>query len=130
MRGRHLPAILALCVLAGLPPAAGLAQQGATQQARLKPQAEQQSQGVTTGSPLDSIKNAIDAQGDVSAATLKAVRTDPLAADIVAKGRAAGEDSAARRAAPQPEPPKSQPPARTPGPKSTKAIYGDIIIHK
>ena len=128
MRGTHLAAIVALCACAGLWPCPGRAQQGAAQQAKLKAQAEQLSQGASPDSPVATLKKAIDTQGDVSAATLKAVQNDPLAADLVAKGRAAGEDSAARKTAPPPA--ASAPPARSAGAKSTKAIYGDIIIHK
>ncbi|MGE4264987.1 MAG: hypothetical protein AB7E46_11015 [Desulfovibrio sp.] len=62
---------------------------------------------------LDTIKKAADAQGDISPLTVKALQNDPKALEAI--GRA---------------PSRPAPPQRDGGPKSNKAMYGDIIIHK
>ncbi len=62
---------------------------------------------------LDAIKKAADAQGDISPLTVKALQSDPKALEAI--GRA---------------PSRPAPPQRDSGPKSNKAMYGDIIIHK
>jgi hypothetical protein len=65
--------------------------------------------------PMSIIKKAADAQGDISPLTLKALQNDPKAMETV--GRA-------------PSRPAPAPPQRDGGPKSNKAMYGDIVIHK
>lgn len=62
---------------------------------------------------LDTIKKAADAQGDISPLTVKALQNDPKALEAI--GRA---------------PSRPAPPQRDGGPKSSKPMYGDIIIHK
>jgi len=64
---------------------------------------------------LDAIKKAADAQGDISPLTVKALQSDPKALEAI--GRV-------------PSRPAPSGGARDSGPKSNKAMYGDIIIHK
>ena len=77
------------------------------------PVAKQPSQAGSKDSPLEAIKKAANAQGDISPLTLKALQADPKAMDAV--GRA-------------PSKPANAP--RDSGPKSGKPMYGDIVIHK
>lgn len=79
------------------------------------PVTKQPGQPVTPGNALEIIKKAADAQGDISPLTLKALQNDPKAMETV--GRA-------------PSRPAPAPPQRDGGPKSNKAMYGDIVIHK
>lgn len=64
---------------------------------------------------LATIKKAAEAQGEISPYTLKALERDPKALEAVGRAPAAQAAPAGNTAS---------------GPKSTKAIYGDIIIHK
>jgi hypothetical protein len=64
---------------------------------------------------LDTIKKAANAQGDISPLTVKALQSDPKALEAIG------------RAPSRPAPANAQ---RDGGPKSNKAMYGDIIIHK
>jgi len=78
------------------------------------PVTTQQGQAV-----VDKLKKAADAQGEISPYTLKALERDPKAMEVL--GRAPSGNSGGQPA------PQANPGA---GPKSTKAMYGDIIIHK
>lgn len=78
----------------------------------------QQSQNAT-GNALTTIKKAAEAQGDISPYTLKALQNDPKALETVNRAPAA---SAGGQAAPRGN--------AGAAPRSTKPMYGDIIIHK
>lgn len=117
MRPKRFLAALALC-LCMAPAAPGLAQTGAAGQ----PPPSAGAMGAVSHDPavVATLKKAVDAQGDISPYTLKALERDPLALEAV--GRPAAGKTA----------PQASPPAATSGatPKNTKAIYGDIIIHR
>lgn len=80
------------------------------------PVVKQPSQTVTPGNALDIIKKAADAQGDISPLTVKALQHDPKAMEAIDQGTGA--------------PARNTPSGGGSGKKSTKAMYGDIIIHK
>lgn len=79
------------------------------------PVAKQPGQTATTPGALEALKKAAAAQGDISPLTVKALQHDPKAMEAV--GRA-------------PSPPTASGNSRGAGSKSSKAMYGDIIIHK
>lgn len=78
------------------------------------PVVKQPSQTVTPGNALAIIKKAAEAQGDISPLTVKALQHDPKAMETV--GRAPSNPASGG--------------SRGAGSKSSKAMYGDIIIHK
>ena len=78
------------------------------------PATKQPGQGVTASNPIASIKKAAEAQGDISPLTVKALQHDPKAMEAV--GRTPSDPASGG--------------SRGAGPKSSKAMYGDIIIHK
>lgn len=65
---------------------------------------------------LEALKKAAAAQGDISPLTVKALQHDPKAMEAIGQGGGA--------------PTRSTPSGGGSGKKSTKAMYGDIIIHK
>jgi len=78
------------------------------------PVVKQPGQSVTASNPIASIKKAAEAQGDISPLTVKALQHDPKAMEAV--GRTPSDPASGG--------------SRGAGPKSSKAMYGDIIIHK
>lgn len=76
--------------------------------------AEQQPSGAA-----ETVKRALEAQGDISPQTLKALERDPEALKAVGKSNAGTGN-----------PVQPQKPEQSPRGGSAKAIYGDIIIHK
>lgn len=66
-----------------------------------------------------TVKRALEAQGDISPQTLKALERDPEALKAVGKGNAGTGN-----------PVQPQKPEQSPKGGSSKAMYGDIIIHK
>ncbi|HWR02513.1 MAG TPA: hypothetical protein VN419_00730 [Humidesulfovibrio sp.] len=131
MRRTQLAATSALALLMALaaptqPVWAAPRQPGQAQAAQSSPQqTAQQAEDTALKAASDpevvgKLKKAVDAQGDISPYTLKALTHDPAALEAVGRpGAAAGGQSAPA--------PAAKPGA---GPKSGKAIYGDIIIHK
>lgn len=114
---RILTAVLCLTALlcaqawaAKVNPDGSIAPAGEPARAESAPKAQPAAQKA-----LDAIKKAADAQGDISPLTVKALRSDPKALEAI--GRA-------------PSRPAPAPTQRNSGPKSNKAMYGDIIIHK
>ena len=71
---------------------------------------------LTPAKALETINKAAHAQGDISPLTVKALQNDPKAMEAI--GRAPS-------GTPPPQGAQGQQ-----GKKTTKAIYGDIIIHK
>lgn len=71
---------------------------------------------VSTPGALEAIKKAAEAQGDISPLTVKALQHDPKAMEAIDQGTGA--------------PARNTPSGGGSGKKSTKAMYGDIIIHK
>ena len=69
---------------------------------------------ATTPGALETLKKAAAAQGDISPLTVKALQHDPKALETVGRTPSNPASGGSRGA----------------GPKSTKAMYGDIIIHK
>jgi len=65
--------------------------------------------------PLAVIKKAAEAQGDISPYTVKALQHDPKAMEAIGRAPASNNSGGNSGGA---------------TPKSTKAMYGDIIIHK
>lgn len=78
------------------------------------PVVKQPSQGVTASNTVDAIKKAAEAQGNISPLTVKALQHDPKAMEAV--GRTPSDPASGG--------------SRGAGSKSSKAMYGDIIIHK
>lgn len=78
------------------------------------PVVKQPSQTVTPGNALETIKKAAEAQGDISPLTVKALQHDPKAMEAV--GRAPSNPASGG--------------SRGAGSKNSKAMYGDIILHK
>lgn len=131
MRGTQLAAASALALLMAMaapiqPVWAAPRQPGQLQAAQPSAQqTAQQAEDTALKAASDPevarrLKKAAEAQGDISPYTLKALSHDPSALEAVGR-RGAGQGA---QGAPAPA-------AKTgAGPKSGKAIYGDIIIHK
>lgn len=124
MRRTHFTAAAALTLLAAMaaPSRPALAQADPAAQ---KPTAQQVQQAGESAAKaardpevVAKLKRAVEAQGDISPYTLKALNHDPLAMEAV--GRPAA--SPPGQAAPAPK--------SAAGAKGGKAIYGDIIIHR
>ncbi len=80
---------------------------------------------VTPAKALEAINKAAHAQGDISPLTVKALQNDPKALDAI--GRATPAD---RQPGGQPGSAPGGAKGGQAGGKTTKPIYGDIIIHK
>lgn len=121
MRSTRFAAALALALLAAMaapnPPALAAAKQSGQQ---AQPTEDTAAKAASDPEVVGKLKKAIEAQGEISPYTLKALEHDPKAMEALGRPTA----GASAQSAPAPA---AKPGA---GPKSGKAIYGDIIIHK
>jgi hypothetical protein len=124
MRRAHFAAVAALILVAALAwnSSAQAARPAQSPQESQTDQQAQQAESTAIKAARDpavvaTIKKAAEAQGDISPYTLKALEHDPKALEAVGRPAPAAEQAK---------------PSGGSGatPKSTKAIYGDIIIHR